>query len=121
MGRWTAESTGMSVLRPIALKQLKDPEKKSRIWSSELEAWGFFSKEGPSKRDAFLLWCSISPGDRIMLDFFGHHDVHTVIGIWQKKSIGASRWTFKMINSAGAVNDFDVEEGELFRQAWGLL
>ena len=121
MVRWTSESTGMSVLRPIASEQLKDSFRKSRIWSTELEAWGFFGSDGGNERDAFLLWCSVSPGDRILLNLSGVLEVHTVVGIWKENSVGVSRWTFKMINPSGVLSDVEVEEQDLFKQAWGML
>ena len=64
MGRWTAESTGMAVLRPIAKEHLKKHNVKSRVWSDELGSWGLFSKDA-NDLDEFIIWCSLEPGDRL--------------------------------------------------------
>ena len=123
MGRYTAESAGMGVLRPIAHDQLKkDPTKKKRIWSDELEAWGFFAEGEITKNDIFLLWCSITPGDRLAfkLDGENNRQVSTVVGIWQEANSEKSSWIFRLIDQAGRIVKISVDESELFRQAWKL-
>ena len=119
MGQWTKESIGMEVLRPIALERLKNHEQKARIWSSELEAWGFFSGS-VSEDDTFLLWCAITPGDRIAFDGItnGNLDIRTVIGIWKKTLATKSIWTLKMINQSCQLLDISIEETVLFHSAW---
>lgn len=113
MGRWTAESTGMDVLRPIACNLLKNKVMKDRVWSDSLYAWGFFA-DSPTQIDEFIVWCSVTPGDRIRLD---HGDVCTVIGVWKEKSKNAPLWSIKMINQEGRIVSVEVAEHDLFHSA----
>ncbi len=127
MGRWSLESTGMDVLRPIAIEQLrKDPSKKKRVWSDELEAWGFFVYENEItyQRDMFLLWCSIAPGDRLILNLNPTEgkelQISTVVGVWRADDVDKPSWAFRLIDQFGRLVRIDVDENELFRQAFNL-
>lgn len=123
MGRYTAESTGMDVLRPLAAGELqKNPFKKKRIWSEELEAWGFFAEEEVTQHDMFLLWCSISPGDRLVfkLDEEKEPQVSTVVGVWKESDRGKSSWIYRLIDQTGRLVRISVDENELFRQGLRL-
>lgn len=123
MGRYTAESTGMDVLRPIAVQQLKkDLTKKKRIWSEELEAWGFFASEEVTQQDMFLLWCSVSPGDRLVfkLDEEKEPQVSTVVGIWRESEFDKPVWIYRLIDQSGRLVRISIDENELFRQAFKL-
>ena len=124
MGRYTAESTGMEVLRPIAQQQLKkSPEKKKRIWSENLEAWGFFAEDEITKNDVFLLWCSVSPGDRLVfkLDEEKEPQVSTIVGIWKEPDTPEPTWTYRLIDQTGRLVRISVNENELFREGWKIL
>lgn len=123
MGQWEHESTGMEVLRPIAMQQLKDYKKKARIWSDSQEAWGFFAND-VSEDDAFLLWCSISPGDRLIfctlnkeVDSTAVHNNYTVIGVWKKVLLNQPTWIIKVIGYTGQTINIEIEEQKLFRIA----
>lgn len=122
MGRYTKESTGMEVLRPIAAKQLKDPSVKKRIWSEELEAWGFFANEEVTQYDTFLLWCSVTPGDRLVLklDEEKTPQVSTIVGIWKESDSIKSSWIYRLIDQSGRLIRISVDENQLFRQAFDL-
>ena len=113
MGRYTAESTGMDVLRPIAAQQLKrNPEKKKRVWSEDLEAWGFFAEDEVTKNDVFLLWCSVTPGDRLVLklDEENEPQVSTIVGIWKEPNTQEATWTYRLIDQLGRLAKIDVNE-----------
>jgi hypothetical protein len=109
------ESYGMSALRPMAEMQLKNPTHKSRVWSDLYEAWGFFNKE-ITNSDEFLLWCSISPGDRITLDRPDQiKDFFTVIGIWRdEEEKESSTWVFRLMGSNYSLLDIKVKEKQMF-------
>jgi hypothetical protein len=120
MGRYTAESTGMDVLRPIAAEQLKKyPSKKTRIWSDKLEAWGFFAEDEITKNDIFLLWCSASPGDRLVfkLDEESNSQVSTIVGVWREVISDVPSWVFRLIDQSGRLVCVTINESELFLQA----
>ncbi len=117
----------MDVLRPIAIEQLrKDPSKKKRVWSDELEAWGFFVYENEItyQRDMFLLWCSIAPGDRLILNLNPTEgkelQISTVVGVWRADDVDKPSWAFRLIDQFGRLVRIDVDENELFRQAFNL-
>jgi hypothetical protein len=120
MGRYTAESTGMNILRPIAQEKLrKDASKKKRIWSDDLEAWGFFAIDEVTKQDIFLLWCSAAPGDRLIVnDDQGNKKMTTIVGVWKNTIEGINWWIFKLIDQFGVILDLKIKENELFMQAW---
>jgi hypothetical protein len=42
MGRWTSEKSGFDVLRSLAEKAFAKHETRKRIWSDDMEAWGYF-------------------------------------------------------------------------------
>lgn len=124
MGKYTAESTGMAVLRPIATEKLqKCPDKKKRIWSEELEAWGFFVSEEVTQQDMFLLWCSVSPGDRLVfkLDEEKEPQISTVVGVWRETEIDKSSWIYRLIDQSGRIVRISIDESELFKQASKLM
>jgi len=122
MGRYTAESSGMDVLRPLAAEELqKNSFKKKRIWSEELEAWGFFVEE-VTQHDMFLLWCSVSPGDRLVfkLDKEKAPQMSTVVGVWKESDAHKSAWIYRLIDQTGRLVKISVDENDLFRQALKL-
>lgn len=108
------ESFGMSVLRPIANDQLIMREQKDRIWSDDHGAWGFFV-EDITMKDEFLLWCSVTPGDRITLNT---KDFYTIVGVWRDISIReAPTWIYRLMGQNGRTVDVNVKEKELFLEA----
>jgi len=118
MGRYTAESTGMDVMRPIAAQQLRDPQNKARVWSNNIEAWGWFSSDGPTEIDEFLVWCSISPGDRILISISNlKSEVCVVVGVWKEEY----SWIFRLINQTGRIVDISIQEQCLFKSAWKFI
>lgn len=118
MGRYTAESTGMKVLRPMAAACLNNPSCKNKVWSDAYESWGFFGEDA-TMFDEFVLWCSIRPGDRITLDppklikeFF------TVVDIKRDIEVRESPiWIFKLLGPNSSFLDVKVKEKELFAEA----
>ena len=116
MGKWAAESTGLSVLRPIAAQILKNDKKKCRVWSENLNAWGFFH-EIKNDEDSFLVWCSIVPGDRMYFQQ-PNEGVHTLIAVWKQKDMERPAWTFKFLNSNGNLLDVHIDETTLFKSGW---
>ena len=108
------ETSGMSVLRPIAENQLKENNQKARIWSEDLDAWGFFI-EDITMKDEFLLWCSVTPGDRITLN---RKDIYTIVGVWRDEKIkDIPSWIYRMMGQNGRTVDVNVKEKELFSEA----
>lgn len=119
MGRYTAESTGMAVLKPIVAEQMrKNPTRKKRVWSDEYESWGFFEGDA-TMLDELLLWCSISPGDRITLDHPGLiKNFFTVVDIKRDTEVRESPlWIFKLLGPNSSFLDVKVKEKELFAEA----
>lgn len=117
------ESTGMAVLRPIAKEYLrKDPSIKNRIWSEELEAWGFFSNEEVTHCDIFLLWCSVLPGDRVVfkLDEEKESQIALIINVWKESTTDRPFWIYRLLDQSGRIVRISVEERELFKQALKL-
>ena len=110
----------MDVLRPIAASNIQKREKKSRIWSPEQEAWGFFGKGDVTDEDVFLIWCSIVPGDRIISDFFLRDhppETCTVLGIWKESHHDKNVWIMKMITPACQLLNVSIDEHFLFKFA----
>lgn len=102
----------MAVLRPIAKERLACPERLARVWCPKRESWGFYS-EDVSEEDAFLLWCSIVPGD--MMLFIDEQCL--VVFASREVSKNVMVWRYKLLASAGNTFDVEVEERELFRVA----
>ena len=116
MRRWTNESTGMDVLRPVAKKALeKNFELKSRIWSGTLEAWGFFS-ELSTDYDTFLLWCSAVPGDRLLFEVDNKMEICTIVAMWKERD--TTSWKMRLMTSGCQLIDISTEEHKLFGSAW---
>jgi len=114
------ESTGMSVLKPLALEKLKDETKKNRIWSNQLESWGFFGVDTFSEEDAFLLYCGITIGDRLCVSSAnGVREICTLVGIWKEKNDSIPTWKYRLLQPDGSYFDLKVRESLLFKQAWG--
>ena len=113
------ESTGMLVLRPLALERLKNSEKKKRVWSDELECWGFFGESTFSEEDSFLLYCGLTIGDRICITGQnGGRKICTIVGIWKEKVDEVPYWKYRLLQPEGSYFDLSVKEVNLFRQAW---
>lgn len=110
----------MAALRPIAGQHLLDEKKKKRVWSEELLAWGAFSSD-PSDFDEFLIWCSVSPGDRIQVQDENEKMIHTVVKISREMSDNKHVWSFKLINPYGSVSTLKISESDIFRKAWGAI
>lgn len=123
MDKSLIESTGMAVLRPIAKEHLKkDPSIKNRIWSKELEAWGFFSNEEVTHCDIFLLWCSVLPGDRVVfkLDEEKQSQIALIINVWKESTADRPFWIYRLLDQSGRIVKISIEERELFKQALKL-
>jgi hypothetical protein len=112
MGRWTAETHGVDVLRVAARKLLSHPGIKPRVWSDTLCAWGFYDKT-VTEDDEFLFWTMIDVGDRICLSTIENHDIATVVKVFQDKE-KATR-NLLLLLSSGRVVTTSIEEGKLFR------
>lgn len=114
------ESTGMSVLKPIALERLNDPQKKKRVWSDELECWGFFAEDIFSEEDKFLLYCGMTIGDRICVSSSnGNRVICTIVGVWKEKDDNnAAVWKCRLLRPDGMYFDLSVKESILFKEAW---
>jgi hypothetical protein len=120
MGKWTKESHGFSILKPIADKILSCPEKKSRVWSDAYEAWGFYADE-TSHEDEFIFWSVLCIGDRVHLgSSLGHSceadDIALVVDI--EKDPTTSLRKAKLLLSTGRLVELRVEEGKIFKWAW---
>lgn len=117
-----SESAGMNVLRPLAASKLKNSYDKNRIWSTHYECWGFFDDD-ITMLDEFLLWCSIKPGDRILLDSFQQNkEIFTVVKIWKDQEIReAPLWIFRLLGPHSKIFDVKIKEKELFVEASKLI
>ena len=111
------ESTGMSVLRPIANQRI-DEQKRKRIWCEKIEAWGFFSNEDPTEEDIFLLCCNISIGDRVYVTNEKEGTIFILVGIWKQTSNNIPVWTYRLLGPNGYYFDLNILESRLFKQAW---
>lgn len=120
--KWSNESTGMKALRPFAESQLRNSKNKIRVWSDHYSAWGFFCDQ-ISMFDEFLVWCSIKPGDRILLDPFRHQEeIFTVVKIWRDEEVReVPLWVFRLLGSNSKIFDIKIKEKELFAEAAKLI
>lgn len=118
MGKWTKESHGFDMLRPIAEKMLQDPKKKRRVWSEPYGAWGFF--EDMNQEDEFLFWSVLQNGDRVELSSFGfgEGEVGMVVGI-SRTDDGKRR--VKILLSNCRMIELSIEEGRVFRLGWQFI
>lgn len=57
-----SEVHGMDLIERLAVEKSKDPKAKKRIWSDEMQSWGFFA-EIPTEMDVFLIMGCCRPGD----------------------------------------------------------
>ena len=117
-----SESSGMSLLQSLAAAKLKDSYDKTRIWSDHYNSWGFFSID-ITMLDEFLLWCSIKPGDRILLDPTQQNkEIFTVVKIWKDQEVREiPLWTFRLLGPQSKIFDVKVKEKELFVEASKLI
>lgn len=119
MGKYTAELTGIDVLRITAAQKLKNDQViKKRIWSDFYEAWGFFDSS-ITECDEFLLWCSIKEGDRIILgDSSDIKNFYIVVNIERDQKIRESPLLiFKLFSNDTSIIDVKIKEKKLFQQA----
>jgi len=56
------EIHGVELIRNIAKDKIKIPELKERVWSEEMNCWGFFSNK-IKESDIFLIMGCSNPGD----------------------------------------------------------
>jgi len=115
------ERSGMQLLRPLAEKLLKEQTVKDRVWSDELEAWGFYSPRR-EKIDNFLIWCNAKVGDRFAL--FSDAKVWMVCVILSiKKDLDPQRnvWKMTLLNPTASTMEFEIEESILYMSAWSTL
>lgn len=112
MSKWSSESTGISVLRPLADEQLALKEKRTRVWNEARGSWGFYAPDA-NDDDAFLVWSSLTPGDRLFLD----ETQCTVVAIRRETVRGTVRLGFKLLTATGSIVDVFVEENDLFKIA----
>lgn len=116
-----SESSGMNLLRPIAVERLKDRSKRDRIWSDNLESWGFFA-DTPTDEDTFLFCCNATPGDRLIISSGdGSSETYTIVGIWREKEKELPMWSYKLMDHSGKLTKIQVQERVLFTQAWEQL
>lgn len=118
MDRFLRETTGFSVLRPIAESKLKNEADKQKVWSDFYEAWGLFSLNA-TMYDEFLLWCSIKVGDRITLDPpEAIKNFYVVVDIERDQEIRESPMLiFKLLGPNCSILDIKVKEKSLFQEA----
>jgi hypothetical protein len=124
MGRWTKESHGFSILRPIAEKLLLDSQKKKRIWSEKYEAWGFYCDDS-TQEDEFLFWSLIEVGDRVHLQSTIGHDCESsgialIIDIKKDAGDGLFRKA-KLLLNTGRLIELSIEENKVFKWAWKYI
>jgi hypothetical protein len=60
-----SEIHGIDLVRRIAKESIKKPEVKKRVWSDELQSWGFFSSS-PNQKDIFIIMGCANPGDMLI-------------------------------------------------------
>jgi hypothetical protein len=60
--RGISEVHGYDLIKRVANEKLNEKNNKSRVWSEEMQSWGFFSKN-PNENDVFLIIGCCSPGD----------------------------------------------------------
>lgn len=120
MGKWTKESTGMEVFRPIAARLLINPELKARVWSENLESWGFFADGHATDTDMFILWCCSVAGDRVSFELGRNKDIEicTILAIWRDDNHNPPRWTMSLITPECKMVEISIEENKLFSTAW---
>ena len=121
MGGWAREKTGMELLRPLAQKILKDPERKNRVWSDHYEAWGFFGNRR-EKIDEFLVWCGSETGDRFALGSNSNvWMICVILSIQRDSDPTRSYWKMKLINQEGKTLEFEIQESTLFQVGWSMI
>ena len=119
MSKWSKENEGMDLLKSVAREVLKNDSIKKRIWSDQIESWGYFDKKLP--HDDFLIWCGSSVGDRFCLgqatDF---HLVWTILS--NEKSLDPNRQTriIRLLDNQCKIFEFEIEESYLYRTAWSF-
>jgi len=57
-----SEVHGLDLIERLADEKSRDPSVKKRIWSDEMNAWGFFA-DSPTEMDTFLIMGCCRPGD----------------------------------------------------------
>jgi len=57
-----SETHGVDLIRKIAIEKSNDETIISRIWSEEMQSWGFFSNS-PTEGDVFMIMLCSKPGD----------------------------------------------------------
>jgi len=57
-----SEVHGIDLIKRLAKEKIKEPTIKRRIWSSEMQSWGYFF-DPPNEVDTFLIMGCCKPGD----------------------------------------------------------
>jgi hypothetical protein len=60
-----SEVHGIDLIKRVAAGKIKDQDSLSRVWSEEMQSWGFFS-ERPNETDVFLIMGCAKPGDMLV-------------------------------------------------------
>lgn len=125
MGKWTNESSGLEVMRRLALEKVRDEKVKNRIWCPVTESWGFFhsdEKDQMTDMDEFLIWCSIKQGDRMLVyDENLGKTYAVVLRIWKERVKDTSYVKLSLVDHRCVPFEMWKEESKLFAIAWKLL
>lgn len=124
MGKWSAENSGMGVVRSIAKNFAKDENRKKRIWSEAHEVWGYYMEGAVTDADDFLFWCIVCIGDRVDMSSFGlgrAGEFGTVISVERETRDDVLVWAMKILGCNGKIVEMFIREQQIFKSGWNLM
>lgn len=132
-----SEVHGIDLIRRMARSKIKDQASLSRVWSEEMQSWGFFA-DRPNEADVFLIMgCSNagdmlipkSPGSRLFtvpdctfLEGASKNDPYVVLELKQLYIDGTSMYGLELLSSnPPMVCQMLAQHKVLFKIAWESL
>lgn len=131
-----SEVHGMDLIKRLADEKSRDLVMKARIWSDEMQAWGFFA-ESPTELDTFLIMGCCRPGDIfVALQHSPHlfkvpdyqvfetspNNPYVILGIKIVEISGTYFYALEMLSSnPPLVCQMLAQHASLFKIAWDCL
>lgn len=131
-----SEVHGMDLIKRLAAEKSKDPNIKRRIWSDEMQSWGYFA-DSPTELDTFLIMGCCKPGDVFLTIRHSPHlfklpdhqifetsmnNAYVILGIKFIEISGTYFYALEMLSSnPPLVCQMLTQHVSLFKIAWDCL
>ncbi len=128
------EIHGIDLIRRVSREKIKQQNIRSRVWSDDMNSWGFFHQE-PNEKDVFMIIGCSNPGDLFVprkygpylfsvpdckiLENISDNDPHIILELKQFILDDSQVFGLEMLGSnPPAVNQLVAFHRKMFKIAW---